>query len=400
MRLLGRRWLLAGFYVASLAAVAALSAYLSRNLSGAGPIPDRTSFARRLQGTPDGDARRYTLFYATTRATDADNRAFDGDGQRMSDHVTSTGTFEVRISPRLPIAPRVWFETDLMKMVGRTELSQDEMLARLRDAVAASPEKSLLVIVWGFRDWFESAALKTAYTAYVLDINTPVLLFDWPGNQGEGPNGYLASQRVSEQAAPILGQVVARVERETGVERLWVIGSSLGCQTIVDAISWMMTQPDLVAGGPKIDHVVLSAPDVPANEFNERFAAEITTLARQLTVYVASNDQALLTSKWVNRSHRLGRVPVAQPEPTEEDEPQLQGAINLLDLQAKGAHNISVVDATPINRTRNLHHFFTDSPEFFDDLFRGLLQPDNPLGRRLYPIRTEQGSTFWLLWDY
>src|SRR5215467_11964955 len=116
MRLPGRRWLLAGFYIASLAAVAALSAYLSRNLSGAGPIPERTSFARRLQGAPDGDARRYTLFYATTRSTDADNRAFDGDGQRMSDHVTSTGTFEVRISPRLPIAPRVWFETDLMKM--------------------------------------------------------------------------------------------------------------------------------------------------------------------------------------------------------------------------------------------------------------------------------------------
>jgi esterase/lipase superfamily enzyme len=399
MRLPGRRWLLAGFYIASLAAVAALSAYLSRNLSGAGPIPDRTSFARRLPGTADGDARRYTVFYATTRSTDPDNRAFDGDGRQMSDQV-STGTFDVRISPRLPIAPRVWFDTDLMKMVGRTELSQDETLARLRAAVAASPEKSLLVIVWGFRDWFESAALKTAYTAYVLDINTPVLLFDWPGNQGEGPNGYLASQRLAQQAAPILGQVLARIERETGAARLWLMGSSLGCQTICDAFSWMMTQPDLVAGGPKIDHVVLSAPDVSANEFDARFAAEITSLARQLTVYVASNDQALLTSKWVNRARRLGRSAVAQPEATDADEPQLQGAIDLLDLQAKGAHNISVVDATPINRTRNLHHFFTDSPEFFDDLYRGLLQPDNPLGRRLYPTRTDQGSTFWLLWDY
>ena len=400
MRLPGRRWLLAAFYIASLAGVAALSAYLSRNLSGSGPIPERTSFARRLQGTADGDARRYTLFYATTRSTDEDNHAFDGDGRRMSDHVTSTGTFEVRISPRLPVAPRVWFDTDLMQLVGRTELSQDEMLARLRAAIAASPEKSLLVIVWGFRDWFESAALKTAYTAYVLDINTPVLLFDWPGNQGEGPNGYLASLPVSQQAAPILGQVLARIERESGVERLWLMGSSLGCQTISDAFGWMMTQPDLATGGPKIEHVVLSAPDVSANQFNDRFAAEITALARELTVYVASNDQALLTSKWVNRARRLGRVPVAQPEATEPDDPQLQGAINLLELQAKGAHNIDVVDATPINRTRNLHHFFTDSPEFFDDLYRHLLQPDNPIGRRLYPVRTDQGSTFWLLWDY
>jgi esterase/lipase superfamily enzyme len=399
MKAPGRRWLVAGLYVASLAAVAALSAYLSRNLTGSGPIPDRSSFARRLPGVPDGDARRFNFFYATNRAMDEDNRAFDGDGRRMSDHI-STGTFDVRISPRMPIAPWVWHDVDLMKMAGRAELPEDEALSRLRDAVAASPHESLLIIVWGWRDRFHTAALKTAYTAYVLDINTPVLLFDWPGNQGEGPTGYLASRRIAHQSGPPLGQVLARIVHETGAERLWLMGSSLGCQTICDAFAWMMTQPDLADAGPEIDHVVLSAPDVSTREFDERFAAEITTLARHLTAYVASNDQALLTGKWINRSRRLGRPDVAHPEVAEPDGPQLQGAMDLLDLQAKGARNIAVVDATPINRTRNLHHFFTDSPEFFDDLHQRLLQPDNPIGRRLYPIRSEQGATFWLLWDY
>ena len=145
---------------------------------------------------------------------------------------------------------------------------------------------------------------------------------------------------------------------------------------------------------------MLSAPDVSAREFDDRFAAEITALARHLTAYVASNDQALLMGKWMNRSRRLGRPAVASPGESEDSGSQLQGALDLLDLQAKGAHNIAVVDATPINRTRNLHHFFTDSPEFFDDLYRHLLQPDNPIGRRLYPLRTEGGSTFWILWDY
>lgn len=70
MKAAGRRWLVAGLYVASLAAVAALSAYLSRNLTGSGPIPDRSSFARRLPGVPDGDARRFNFFYATNRAMD------------------------------------------------------------------------------------------------------------------------------------------------------------------------------------------------------------------------------------------------------------------------------------------------------------------------------------------
>ena len=89
-----------------------------------------------------------------------------------------------------------------MEWADRQELPQDRFRSQLRQAVQASPQKSVLVIVWGFRDWFRSAALKTAYTAYVLDINTPVLLFDWPGNQGEGFSGYTASQRMATQVRP------------------------------------------------------------------------------------------------------------------------------------------------------------------------------------------------------
>src|SRR5262249_21612485 len=115
MEVPGRRWLGIGFYAALLVGVAALSAYLSRNLSGRGPIPERSQFARRLPGTPDGDAWRFSFFYATNRATDAGNHAFDGDGRRMSDQI-STGTFDVRISPRPPVAPWWWFCDELANM--------------------------------------------------------------------------------------------------------------------------------------------------------------------------------------------------------------------------------------------------------------------------------------------
>ena len=57
------------------------------------------------------------------------------------------------------------------------------------------------------------------------------------------------------------------------------------------------------------------------------------------------------------------------------------------------------MDATPINRTRNLHHFFTDSSEFFDDLYRHLLEPDNTVSRRLHALRTAQGVHYWILWS-
>jgi esterase/lipase superfamily enzyme len=393
-----RRLLLAGFYVVSLVGVAIVAVYYGRNFTGSGPIPTRSAFAGRLPSTPDGDWGRFQFFYATNRAPD-DPATFQGQGSRLGSEI-SAGTFEVRISPHLSIAPHVWFEAKQMEWADRTALSQDECLARLRTAVQTSPHKSVLVIVWGFRDWFQSAALKTAYTAYVLDINTPVLLFDWPGNQGEGRSGYRAAQRVASQSAPDLGRVLARVSRETGAEKVWLMGSSLGCQTICDAFAWLETQPEQFQGLPKLDHVVLSAPDVSAEAFDDKFAARIKALSSHLTAYVSSNDRALLMSHWLNRGRRLGRLEEVSVPPEERtDQYQFEEALELLDLQAKGLRGMCIVDATPINRTRNLHHFFTDSSEFFDDLYRQLLEPENTVSRRLHVVRLREGRNYWILWS-
>jgi len=56
---MSRRLLFVGFYVASLALVAAIAAYLGRNLTGIGPIPTRSACAGRLPSSPDGDQRRF-----------------------------------------------------------------------------------------------------------------------------------------------------------------------------------------------------------------------------------------------------------------------------------------------------------------------------------------------------
>lgn len=385
------------FYFALLVVVAVAAGYVGRHYTGSGPIPARSAFAGRLPGTPDGKQRRFQFFYTTNRVRD--DATFNGQGNKLGSEVSS-GTFDVRISPYMPIRPHVWFDTEFMEWADRHELSQDEFLSRLRKSVQASPQKSALVIVWGFRDWFQSAALKTAYTAYVLDINTPVLLFDWPGNQGDGPRGYATARGLATQSGPDLGRTLTEVVRNTGAEHVWLMGSSLGCQTISDAMAWIATQPDPFGAGKKIDHVVFSAPDVSAQAFDDKFSERIQQLSRHLTAYVSSNDRALLMSHWLNRGRRLGRTAeVAVPPEDRSGQYEFEEAAELLDLQEKGARNIAIVDATPINRTRNLHHFFTDSPEFFDDLYRRLQQPENDMNRLLHPLRTERGSAYWILWN-
>lgn len=359
--------------------------YAIRNFTGTGPVPIRSAFAGRL---PSISERTFQFFYATNR--EHSEETFEARGNILSDKI-STGTFDVHISPYMSIQPFEWFDTESMKWVGRQDLQNDTFHDELQKAIQASPKKSLLVIVWGYRDWFQSAALKTAYTAYALDINTPVLLFDWPGNQGDGFRGYLASQEMATKVAPDLGNLLKNIE----AENIWLMASSLGCQTVSDALVWLADQPERIH---KLEHVILSAPDVSANTFNNKFADSIQKVSKHLTAYVSSNDRALLMSHWLNRDRRLGRLAeVKVPPENRTNEYQFEEALELLDLQLR---NISVVDATPINSTRNLHHFFTDSPAFFDDLYQRLLRPDDIVSRRLHLAGTPRpGVNYWILWN-
>lgn len=398
MKVHNRRLMWCAFLIPFVVFLALVINYAFRNFVGKGPIPIRSAFAGRLPGVVEGNQRRFQFFYTTNRVNEYDT--FNGYGNRLGNEI-STGTFDVLISPYLLIKPFVWFDTKMMEWAGRDELSQSHFRSHLYQAVQKSPNKSILVIVWGFRDWFRSAALKTAYTAYVLDIDTPVLLFDWPGNQGEGSRGYAASQRVATQSGPDLGRVLKSIIQDTGAENVWIMGSSLGCQTICDSFVWLTDQPEFHQGKPKIAQVVFSAPDVSAQAFDEKFSERIQLLTKHLTTYVSSNDQALLMSHWLNRGRRLGRLAeVLVPPEDRVSQYEFEEALELLNLRAKGARNISIVDATPINFIRNLHHFFTDSPVFFDDLYQRLLQPDDIVSRRLHSVRTNsQGEMYWILWN-
>lgn len=379
-----------------LAFLAVTISHLVYQFTGLGPVPLRSAFAGRLPSIQGSDPPLFRFFYTTNRVPTEE--AFNGRGNQLGNQ-RARGTFDVQISPYLPIKPFAWFDTDHIKWSSRQELEPEKYDDKLRIAVQASPQKSILVLVWGFRDWFQSAALKTAYTAYVLDINTPVVLFDWPGNQGEGFRGYAAAQQVSEQSAPDLGRTLIELIKNTGAENVWLMGSSLGCQTICDALEWIRKQPEQAKF--KLEHVIFSAPDVAATAFDEQFADTIQALSNHFSTYVSSNDQALLMSHWLNRGRRLGRKAEAMVPPENRvGQYEFEEALELLELQAKGARNIQVVDVTPINFTRNLHHFFTDSPAFFDDLYQRLLQPGHIVSRRLHAVRTNpQGVTYSILWN-
>ena len=76
---------------------------------------------------------------------------------------------------------------------------------------------------------------------------------------------------------------------------------------------------------------------------------------------------------------------------------QLEQAVRVVGLIEPGNDLITLVDVTPVNRTRNFHNFSLETPEFFDDLFLRLTNDTMPQSRLLYQIQTPDGAVYSVL---
>ena len=220
------------------------------------------------------------------------------------------GSFDISIKPSLGLGmfinPTEWFQNEEIDLSEIRLLERAYFVERLRQYVDNSPRRSLLIVVHGFREGFPSALRKTAFVASVLDINTQVLLFDWPGDQGSSLRGYRKARSVAEESGADLARTIQIIVREIAPDHLSLIANSMGAQVVVDAFSFLYAEADLADEDKILDHVVLTAPDVDHAEFNSQFKNAIKALANDLTVYVSSNDRALLMSRLINRGERLG----------------------------------------------------------------------------------------------
>ena len=163
-------------------------------------------------------------------------------------------------------------------------------------------------------------------------------------------------------------------------------------QVVVHAFTDLYKNPDYADIEPEIENVVLTAPDVDRNRFNEQFKQEISALSQYLTVYVSSNDRALLMSRLLNRGRRLGESTFS-PDNSNE----FQTAYDIYALVEPDEKLVSFVDVTPINRTRNFHNFSLETPEFFDDLYLRLVNDGTVGSRTEYRVETDDGREYSIL---
>ena len=335
----------------------------------------------------------YRFFYVTNRRPETDEGPLEERFGAEREAALKFGFFDTEIEPSLGLGmiinPTQWFQDEEIKLRDIRRLDQAAFVDSVRQLVDDNPRRSLLIVVHGFREAFPSALRKTAFLGHVLDINTPVLLFDWPGNQGSSLRGYRRARQVAEASGAELASTLELIIREVRPGRLWLLANSMGAQVVTDAFGLLYREADLADAETEIEDVVLTAPDVDHDEFDQQFKQEIAALTRQLTVYVSSNDRALLMSRIVNWGRRRGESTLS-PDMLDE-------AVRVAELIDPDSELITLVDVTPVNRTRNFHNFSLETPEFFDDLFLRLTNDNTPRSRLLHRIRTPDGALYWVL---
>jgi len=380
------------FCIFILAAASGLLGCSSVPLRGKSDFIDKMLY-RRVHYRASGDYRQIGLFYASCRQI----REAGGNltfSPALSGRLTA-GTFDCRINPRLKIGKVIPEDLKGQKVVtvhNIKKISDSDFINELSGAVNSSPHKSLLVLIYGFKDDFEMTAIKAGYFTYLLDIDTPVLLFDWPGDQPVAPWGYGKAVSLAQSSGAYLGQALARIIREVKPKKLWIESSSLGCQVVCSAFEWMYKQPDLADPVPEMAHVVMSAPDVARGEYGEDFKNEVLALTDKVTAYVSSNDTALLMAGIIKGEKEYG---LQDSKITKQD--QFNEAKGLLYLKAQAPDKISIVDVTPINRASYHHGYDLEAPEFYDDFYMRLFDVPAHNNRRLYIVNVDKNVDYWIM---
>jgi len=241
---------------------------------------------RRMLVTRQGDEGAFRFFYVTNRREVRPDGELDERFENQREAGLRFGFFDTAIEPSLGIGmlvnPTDWFQNEEIRLRDVRGLERSAFIEKLRAQVGESPYRSLLINVNGFRERFPSALRKTAFVGHILDINSPVLLFDWPGDQGTSPRAYRHARRVAKASGAELAATLELVIREIQPDRLWLVANSMGAQVVVDALSLLYQESDLADADTEIEDVLLTAPDVDHDEFDQRFKQEIKALANHL----------------------------------------------------------------------------------------------------------------------
>ena len=190
-------------------------------------------------------------------------------------------------------------------------LTKAEMLALVKQRLGDSRtyRDQSIVFIHGYNMSFDDALFRTAQISYDLQFDGAAFTYSWPS--GGGLASYIYDRDSAQGAERYLYEFLQMVQNETGTQSINIIAHSMGNQMLLQVLrSLKLRAPQAVS---KINQIILAAPDVDRDAF-EAIAAEITGVAKGITLYASANDRALEASRFVaGNKPRAGDVPEGGP---------------------------------------------------------------------------------------
>lgn len=222
-------------------------------------------------------------------------------------------------------------------------LNEKQALQVFNQRMRKERQRRVLVFVHGFNTTFEDAVYR--FTQIVHDSGAPAMpvLFTWPSR------GRLLSYGFDRESSNFsrdgLENLLTALNKDPQVGEIAILAHSMGNWVTLEALRQMAIRNGRIA--PKINSVMLAAPDVDFDVFRRQIAA-IGKKRPPFVIFTSQDDDALAFSRRVWGQTRLGAVnPGAEPY-----------------LSELKRDDIVVIDLTGVKSSDSINHgTFAQSPE-------------------------------------
>jgi esterase/lipase superfamily enzyme len=267
------------------------------------------------------------------------------------------------------------------------------------DALARAPEREMLVFVHGFNVPFDDDLFRAAQLATDTNFHGVVLTYDWASAGTVRDYVYDEDNcyKTIDTLTAFLDRTLA-LARAQHVQRVHLLGHSMGCRAITLALRNMVNCPAAAAAAtatqpaepaaPPFDQVVLMAADMDGLKFAHEDYPKIKPLAHRFSLYASKKDDALAASRWVHDDIRAG----------------LAGKDIIVEcIPGRGDCRMETIDVSAVEPTFFGHSYYAESGRILELLGEVLNDVDytdqrlRPMLERAKKMVSHEERQYWLL---
>jgi esterase/lipase superfamily enzyme len=266
----------------------------------------------------------------------------------------------------------------------------------LKERLAVSPRKELLLYVHGVANTFDDALYTTAELWHYLGREFVPVAYSWPAGHGGALRGYTYDHESSEFTVFHFKRFLTWLSSLPEVEGIHIIAHSRGTDVVITGLRELVIDARARGERPqdryKFRNVVLAAPDINLEVLMQRSTTEaVTWAADRWTTYTSPNDKAIGFAEFLFGGGRFGRARYDNIDDLPHDFTDFLAT-------AFGASRDVVIEYEGEFGGSYGHDYFRTNPAVASDLVLTVRYGRDPGAKEGRPLK-HRGAIFWRIGD-